>query len=181
MFVCFFTLHGKQIKSVRSFFGRIYGSPISFSKSSDLTHWTGEHFESVVFSWQCASPPQRERRAAATLLAWKTEWMIDKSSGARLSCCRLHTSLACLRLCSRVQRHHPISSCSSKETRWLLDGVVYSMISITRPGCLRLSGLETTWDIEGQYALVQKILSNIIMQSLKISKLRNIQTKKVSQ
>ena len=30
-FVCFFTLHGKQIKFVRLFFGRIYGSPICFS------------------------------------------------------------------------------------------------------------------------------------------------------
>ena len=35
-FVCFFTLHGKQIKLVSSFFGRIYGSPICFSISSDL-------------------------------------------------------------------------------------------------------------------------------------------------
>ena len=106
------------------------------------------HFENVVLTWQCASPPP-QRRAAATLLAWKTEWMIDKSSGARLRCCRLHTSLACLRLCSRVQRHHPISSCSSKETRWLLDGVVYSMISIIRPVRLRLSGLHT-WDEPGR-------------------------------
>ena len=108
----------------------------------------GTFWKCYDFSWQCASPPP-QRRATATLLAWKTEWMIDKSSGARLSCCRLHTSLACLRLCSRVQRHHPISSCSSKETRWLLDGVVYSMISIIRPGCFRLLGLET-WDKPGR-------------------------------
>ena len=30
-FVCFFTLHGKQIKFVRSFFGRIYSAPIWLS------------------------------------------------------------------------------------------------------------------------------------------------------
>ena len=35
-FVCFFTLHGKQIKFVHSFFVRIYGSPICFSKLTDL-------------------------------------------------------------------------------------------------------------------------------------------------
>ena len=35
-FVCFFTLHGKQIKFVRSFFGRIYGSSICFSIFSEL-------------------------------------------------------------------------------------------------------------------------------------------------
>ena len=35
-FVCFFTLHGKQIKFVRSFFGRIYGSPICFLILSDF-------------------------------------------------------------------------------------------------------------------------------------------------
>ena len=35
-FVCFFTLHGKQIKFVRSFFWRIYGSPICFLKLTDL-------------------------------------------------------------------------------------------------------------------------------------------------
>ena len=29
-FVCFFALHGKQIKFLRSFFGRIYSSPICF-------------------------------------------------------------------------------------------------------------------------------------------------------
>ena len=36
VFVCFFTLHGKQIKFVRSIFGRIYGAPICFSKLTDL-------------------------------------------------------------------------------------------------------------------------------------------------
>ena len=35
-FVCFFTLHRKQIKFVRSFFWRIYGAPICFSILSDL-------------------------------------------------------------------------------------------------------------------------------------------------
>ena len=35
-FVCFFTLHDKQIKFVRSFFWRIYGSPICFLKLTDL-------------------------------------------------------------------------------------------------------------------------------------------------
>ena len=35
-FVCFFTLHGKQIKFVRSFFGRIYGAPICISVLSYL-------------------------------------------------------------------------------------------------------------------------------------------------
>ena len=35
-FLCFFTLHDKQIKFIRSFFGRIYGSPIRFSILSDL-------------------------------------------------------------------------------------------------------------------------------------------------
>ena len=35
-FVCFFTLHGKKIKFVCLFFGRLDGSPISFSISSDL-------------------------------------------------------------------------------------------------------------------------------------------------
>ena len=32
----FLTLHGEQIKFVRSFFGRIYGSPICFLKLSNL-------------------------------------------------------------------------------------------------------------------------------------------------
>ena len=40
-FVCFFTLHGKQITFVRSFFGRIYGSPICFSISSNLHDTSG--------------------------------------------------------------------------------------------------------------------------------------------
>ena len=35
-FVCFFTLHGKQIKFVRSFFGRIYGAPNLLSVLSEL-------------------------------------------------------------------------------------------------------------------------------------------------
>ena len=35
-FVCFFTLHGKQIKFVCSFFGRIYGSSICFLTFFDL-------------------------------------------------------------------------------------------------------------------------------------------------
>ena len=35
-FVCCFTLHGKQIKFVRLFFGRIYGSTICFWVLSDL-------------------------------------------------------------------------------------------------------------------------------------------------
>ena len=34
--ICFFTLHGKQIKFVHSFFWRIYGSPICFLVLSDL-------------------------------------------------------------------------------------------------------------------------------------------------
>ena len=34
--VCFFTLHGKQIKFLCSFFGRIYSSPICFSILSNL-------------------------------------------------------------------------------------------------------------------------------------------------
>ena len=35
-FVCFFTHHGKQIKFVRCFFGRIYSSPICLLKLTDL-------------------------------------------------------------------------------------------------------------------------------------------------
>jgi hypothetical protein len=36
LFLFFFTLHGKQIKFVRWFFGRIYGAPICFLILSDL-------------------------------------------------------------------------------------------------------------------------------------------------
>ena len=41
-FVCFFTLQGKQIKFIPSFFGRIYSAPICFSKLTNLYHSKAE-------------------------------------------------------------------------------------------------------------------------------------------
>ena len=64
-FVCFFTLHGEQIKFVRLFFWRIYGSPICSLKLTDLyTHshirlclWvTGHDHGALYWSYLLAWP-----------------------------------------------------------------------------------------------------------------------------
>ena len=50
-FVCFFTLHDKQIKFVRFFGGRIYGAPICFLVLSDL-YWSHPDLYIFLRPWK---------------------------------------------------------------------------------------------------------------------------------